>query len=245
MNEIIKISNFEIGNEVINSVNARDIHNYLQVKTAFAHWINRAITKYDFKENIDFVKIDKPLNNQKDYIVTLDMAKELAMLENNLKGREIRKYFIKVEKDYISSLQLNKQNILDAEIYKKKYFEAIERENELLRNMLSNDLSPIMKPSIANTNFTTEEIEQIKELKKQGFSIRQIAKIINRSPSGVYNYVSTFMEISYKKKSIVEEMKKIKELLEKGHTAKEISAILNKSVEIIYNRLRRIKNEQY
>lgn len=249
MNEIIKISNFEIGNEVINSVNAREIHEYLEVKTRFNDWINRAITKYDFKENIDYSKMSIPqIGNPKpiiDYIVTLDMAKELAMLENNEKGKEIRKYFIKVEKDYISSLQLNKQNILDAEIYKKKYFEAIERENELLRNMLSNDLSPLMKPSIANTNFTTEEIEQIKELKKQGFSIRQIAKIINRSPSGVYNYVSTFMEISYKKKSIVEEMKKIKELLEKGHTAKEISAILNKSVEIIYNRLRRIKNEQY
>lgn len=247
MNEIIKISNFEIGNEVINSVNARDIHSYLEVKTRFNDWINRAIQKYDFKENIDFYSFLSKTSGrpEKDYIVTIDMAKELAMLENNQKGRATRKYFIKVEKDYISSLQLNKQNILDAEIYKKKYFEAIERENELLRNMLSNDLSPIMKPSIANTNFTTEEIEQIKELKKQGFSIRQIAKIINRSPSGVYNYVSTFMEISYKKKSIVEEMKKIKELLEKGHTAKEISAILNKSVEIIYNRLRRIKNEQY
>lgn len=98
MNDLIKITKSNIGAEVINSVNAREIHSYLEVKTAFAHWINRAVEKYDFKENIDFVKIDKPLNNQKDYIVTLDMAKELSMLENNPKGKETRKYFISFEK---------------------------------------------------------------------------------------------------------------------------------------------------
>ena len=98
MNDLIKITKSNIGAEVINSVNAREIHDYLKVKTAFSHWINRAIEKYDFIENIDFVKIVKPLNNQKDYIVTLEMGKELAMLENNPKGKEIRKQFIDLEK---------------------------------------------------------------------------------------------------------------------------------------------------
>lgn len=54
MTNIIKITKNEIGNAELNSVNARDIHNYLQVKTRFNDWINRAISKYDFKENIDF-----------------------------------------------------------------------------------------------------------------------------------------------------------------------------------------------
>ena len=168
------------------------------------------------------------------------MAKELAMLENNEKGKEIRKYFIKVEKEYFDSLSKNSNEL---NFYKEKYFEALERENDLLRNMINNDLPPIMKPVIPNTNFTMQEIEEMKELRKQGFSIRQIAKIINRSTGGVYNYVSTFMEISYKQKSIIEETGKIKELLEKGYKTKEISKMLNIKRVTIYNRIRRMKNE--
>ena len=108
MNDLITISKYEIGNEEINSVNARDIHSYLEVKTHLSTWMKRAIDKYDFKENIDF-SILKSANpnggiDKVDYIVTIDMAKELAMLENNQKGKEIRRYFIKVEKDYVSLL---------------------------------------------------------------------------------------------------------------------------------------------
>lgn len=104
MTNIIKITKNEIGNAELNSVNARDIHNYLQVNSKFADWIKRAISKYDFKENIDYVcflKNEKAGNNaiSREYIVTMDMAKELAMLENNPKGRETRKYFINCEKE--------------------------------------------------------------------------------------------------------------------------------------------------
>ena len=110
MTNLITITKNEIGNAELNSANARDIHSYLEVKTRFNDWINRAIVKYDFKENIDFVKIDNSLlkngkrdfsdfTEKKEYIVTMDMAKELAMLENNPKGKETRKYFIACEKE--------------------------------------------------------------------------------------------------------------------------------------------------
>jgi anti-repressor protein len=84
----------------INSVNARQMHEYLKVKTKFADWIKRAIEKYDFIENQDFtiLKNGNGANAFIDYIVTLDMGKELAMLENNEKGKETRKYFIDIEK---------------------------------------------------------------------------------------------------------------------------------------------------
>ena len=55
MTNIIKITKNEIGNAELNSVNARDIHNYLEVKTKFSMWIQRAISKYDFKENVDYL----------------------------------------------------------------------------------------------------------------------------------------------------------------------------------------------
>ena len=115
MNQIIKIDKSIIGADEVNSVNAREIYEYLQVRTRFNDWISRAIKKYDFIENVDYVLVTQKRvtknrgGNQKetkDYIVTIDMAKELAMLENNKKGKEIRKYFIAVEKAYRDNLNL-------------------------------------------------------------------------------------------------------------------------------------------
>ena len=98
--------------------NARDLHAMLEVGKDFSTWIKDRIEKYGFTEGEDFiVKLDSPdLGNQEDgfspdlgnkslggrpaidYHLTLDMAKELAMIENNPKGREVRRYFIRVEK---------------------------------------------------------------------------------------------------------------------------------------------------
>ena len=111
MQKLIKIEANIIGAEEVNSVNARDIHTYLEVKTRFNDWIQRAIKKYDFVEGEDYLvlKNEYQLKGQmrvsKEYIVTLDMAKELSMLENNKKGKETRKYFIQMEKEAVAKLQ--------------------------------------------------------------------------------------------------------------------------------------------
>lgn len=99
MNYLIQITKNTINGAEINSVNAREIHEFLEVKTKFADWIKRAIEKYDFIENQDFtiLKNGNGSNAFIDYIVTLEMGKELAMLENNPKGKEIRKEFIDFE----------------------------------------------------------------------------------------------------------------------------------------------------
>ena len=100
MNDLLQISTSIIGTEKINSVNAREIHQYLNVKTRFNDWIKRAIEKYDFLENVDYSKMSRVIKvgDAIDYIVSLDMAKELSMLENNEKGKETRKFFINFEK---------------------------------------------------------------------------------------------------------------------------------------------------
>ena len=100
MDTLIQISKNTINGAETNSVNAREIHKYLEVKTKFADWIKRAIEKYDFIENQDYAILKNGNGNNAyiDYIVVLDMAKELAMLENNPKGKETRKYFIEFEK---------------------------------------------------------------------------------------------------------------------------------------------------
>ena len=113
--DLIQITKNTIGDAEINSVNAREIHDYLEVKTHLSTWIQRAIEKYDFVENIDFsiLKSGNPNGgiSKIDYIVTLDMAKELAMLENNPKGKETRKYFIEFEKQGKALINQQSQEI--------------------------------------------------------------------------------------------------------------------------------------
>ncbi len=105
------INTFEtiIGNVKQIAVNARDLHAFLQVGKRFASWIQERIGKYEFVENEDFVCVSQNRETQRkdgqqgitqviDYHITLDMAKELSMVENNAKGREARRYFIAMEK---------------------------------------------------------------------------------------------------------------------------------------------------
>ena len=135
MTNIIKVTKNEIGNAELNSVNAKEIHDYLQVKTRFDMWIGRAISKYDFKENIDFCTIlGESSGGRKatEYIVTMDMAKELAMLENNPKGKETRKYFINCEKELQkSSPYANLQEIV---AFQKKQLDQLQGIGDILIN---------------------------------------------------------------------------------------------------------------
>ena len=84
-------------------INARELHEKLQSKRQFANWINDRIEKYRFEEGQDFLKKKKKSDGGRpriDYLLKMDTAKELCMIENNEVGRKIRKYFIEVEKRY-------------------------------------------------------------------------------------------------------------------------------------------------
>ena len=101
MNEIIKISNRDFSGSLKNTVNARELHAFLDVNSKFADWIKNRITEYNFIENQDFATFSKNLEKGRptiEYALSLDMAKELAMLERTAKGRQIRQYFIECEK---------------------------------------------------------------------------------------------------------------------------------------------------
>ena len=84
--------------------NARDLHAFLQVGRDFTNWIKHRISRYCFVEGEDFLVFARSGENllggrpAADFHLTLDMAKELAMVENNHKGREARRYFIACEK---------------------------------------------------------------------------------------------------------------------------------------------------
>ena len=84
------------------AVNARELHQKLGSKRDFSNWIQDRISKYGFVENQDFEVFNKFVENSKggrpskEYALSLDMAKELCMIENNEQGRLFRKYFIEV-----------------------------------------------------------------------------------------------------------------------------------------------------
>ena len=103
--DLLPVYETDKGNRV---VDARELHEQLVVGKDFSTWIKQRIEQYGFIEGEDFTPI---LGNsvksttgahvgrqRKDYLLTIDTAKEIAMVENNEAGRAIRKYFIEVEK---------------------------------------------------------------------------------------------------------------------------------------------------
>lgn len=103
MNELIRIETRELAGSAVPTCNARDLWQFVESRQEFAHWIKSRIEKYGFTEGEDYV-IDKFINNPAggrptlDYHLTIETAKELAMVENNARGREVRRYFIECER---------------------------------------------------------------------------------------------------------------------------------------------------
>ena len=180
MTNIITITKNEIGNAELNSVNARDIHNYLQVKTRFNDWINRAITKYDFKENIDFYSFLSKTSGrpEKEYIVTMDMAKELAMLENNPKGRETRKYFINCEKELQKSSPY--AALQEIATFQKRQLDQLQGMGDILINQqvqISNLANIVVNLSKQNSCDITQNEQSNKKVIKNKENINIDFKI--------------------------------------------------------------------
>lgn len=101
--QLIPVFNGIVSNETTLLCNARDLHTFLEVGKRFATWITERIGEYEFIENQDYIAISQKREighgrGKKDYHLTLDTAKELAMVERNEKGRQIRRYFIECEK---------------------------------------------------------------------------------------------------------------------------------------------------
>jgi phage anti-repressor protein len=86
-----------------------ELHEVLEVKSKFADWIKNRLNDCDAAEKEDFETFSKILEKGRptvEYIVKLDTAKEMAMLERNDKGKQVRKYFIAVEKKYNNRMKV-------------------------------------------------------------------------------------------------------------------------------------------
>jgi len=106
MQSLPTINNHTIGAEKVKTINARDLWKYLDVKKEFANWIKKQIDSLGLEDNIDYssfalkVKREKGASVKKEYILTLDAAKHIAMASRTAKGKEARNYFIEVEKAF-------------------------------------------------------------------------------------------------------------------------------------------------
>lgn len=104
MNEIIKI---DINENQEPIVSGRELHEKLEVKDHYTDWFKR-MCEYGFNEGVDFVSLSensekpqggRPLTN---HLLKLDMAKEIAMIQRTDKGKQVRQYFLEIEKEYNS-----------------------------------------------------------------------------------------------------------------------------------------------
>lgn len=126
-------------------VNARELHAFLEVNSLFAHWIKRMLA-YGFEENSDYTTIAKKNNRQilKEYILTLDTAKEIAMIQRTPKGKQARQYFLACEKALLESQKPKLPKFLD-------------------RYILNSNKTPLGYFSVINATFTTvyREMERV------------------------------------------------------------------------------------
>ena len=129
MNELIKITHTE-GKQ---TVNARDLHAFLEVKTEFSHWIKRRIAEYGFTIGTDYVVAkngERVIIDKIEYYLSIDMAKELSMVERNEKGQQARQYFIACEKE-LKTFVLP-QTFSQALLLASQQAEQIEQQTALL-----------------------------------------------------------------------------------------------------------------
>ena len=116
MNELLKV-NYEADRITLS---ARELHEFLEIKTEFAKWMHR-MCEYGFSKDVDYrviVKNDEnPLGGRPstDYEITIDMAKEIAMIQRNEKGKQARQYFIEVEKQWNSPERVIARGLIESQ----------------------------------------------------------------------------------------------------------------------------------
>lgn len=124
-----------------NAVSARELHTFLESKQEFSSWIKNRIKKYGFTENQDFEVFDKFIKNPNggrplvEYILSIDCAKEISMVEGNEKGKKARQYFIDCEKKSkqkpLSQLEIIAQSAQILLEQDRKLTEISEKQKEM------------------------------------------------------------------------------------------------------------------
>lgn len=149
------------------TVSARDLHAALEVETPYHKWFPR-MCEYGFRENVDFSVMDifvrNPAGgpqNQKDAEITIEMAKEICMLQRSEKGKQARQYFIQLEKAWNSpekvmarALQIASDKIKGLQAKIEEDAPAVRFANAITgcdTNILVRDMAKLLKQNGVDT----------------------------------------------------------------------------------------------
>lgn len=153
MNELINVTLNDKHEPV---VSGRQLHEALGVKTKYADWFNRMI-EYGFTENQDFLLLKNEQqtgrggHNKVDHIIKLDMAKEIAMIQRTERGKQVRQYFIQVEKDFNSPEKIMARALLmaDQKVHKLEAQIEADRPKVLFADAVSASHTSILVGELA------------------------------------------------------------------------------------------------
>lgn len=132
--ELVKISQVKVGEQNVNAVNARDLWRALESRQDFSTWIKSRLDTIYAVENADFACFHKKMeaNNAtlKEYALTIESAKNIAMLERNEIGNKVRKYFIECEKQLAQSFKAptNMVEALELALAQAKEIESLKTQ---------------------------------------------------------------------------------------------------------------------
>jgi phage anti-repressor protein len=123
--QLVPVFSATIGGMVMSVCDGRALHSFMEIGKHFASWMTDRIEQYGFQQDQDFLCLSQIRETQRkdgqrgtakqvDYHLSLDMAKELSMVENNAKGREARRYFIAMERQALAQQSINPTPALPA-----------------------------------------------------------------------------------------------------------------------------------
>ena len=177
-------------------VDGRELYNFLNVTERYNQWINKRIEKYGWIEGKDFtsVKCFTLVNNGAkkeidDHELSINMAKELAMIQNNEKGREVRNDFIKCEE--VAKELLEQQN--------KDYKDILL--NETLTSRESREVSAKIKSKSDKSKKPGECAEDIKKQVFNVYNVKAYADIKRVDLIDVFRMIDEY-EIQDKKRTL-------------------------------------------
>lgn len=168
MNELIKI-NYENADRP--TVLGRELHEVLGIKTKYVDWFNR-MCEYGFTENTDFILVaqKRETNNPKnpytvvnDHQLTIEMAKEICMIQRSDKGKQCRQYFIELEKAWNTPEMVMGRALKIAQ----NQLDSLKGENLKLTEKIKEDKPKVLFADAVETAHTSILVGDLAKLIKQ------------------------------------------------------------------------------
>ncbi len=179
MNELIKV---EINENQEPIISGRELHERLGIDSKYLDWFKRMVD-YGFEQNVDFI-IRNELSQKKEgsrlvnreitnHFLKLDMAKEIAMLQRNEKGKKIRQYFLEIEKEYNSPEKIMARALRIAD----KEIQHLKLDNKIKDQQIS-ELQP--KASYYDVILNTTDLLSVSQIAKDyGMSAKKFNQLLN------------------------------------------------------------------